>query len=63
MGYFGLISAQGNGPGWWVALVWNIIPVGIGDMIGGAFLVALPFPYAFRAAHRGTAEGFDHRSG
>ncbi|MEI6252344.1 MAG: formate/nitrite transporter family protein [Mycobacteriaceae bacterium] len=63
MGYFGLISAQGNGPGWWVALVWNIIPVGIGNMIGGAFLVALPFSYAFRAAHRGTAGGFDHRSG
>jgi len=63
MGYFGLISAQGNGPGWWVALVWNIIPVSIGNMIGGALLVALPFSYAFRAAHRGTAEGFDHRSG
>ena len=63
MGYFGLISAQGNGPGWWVALVWSIIPVGIGNMIGGAFLVALPFSYAFRTAHRGTAGGFDHRSG
>jgi formate transporter len=63
MGYFGLISAQGNGPGWWIALVWNIIPVGIGNMIGGAFLVALPFSYAFRAAHRGTAGGLDHRSG
>ena len=63
MGYFGLISAQGNGPGWWIALVWNIIPVGIGNMIGGAFLVALPFSYAFRAAHRGTAEGVVPGSG
>jgi formate transporter len=63
MGYFGLSWAQGNGPGWWVALVWSIIPVGIGNMIGGAFLVALPFGYSFRAAHRGASEGFDHRGG
>ncbi|MFZ4373070.1 MAG: formate/nitrite transporter family protein [Mycobacterium sp.] len=63
MAYFGLISAQGKGPGWWVALAWNIIPVGIGNMIGGAFLVAIPFSYAFRAAHRGAAEGHDHRIG
>jgi formate/nitrite transporter FocA (FNT family) len=31
--------------------------VGIGNMIGGAFLVAIPFSFAFRAAHRGAAEG------
>ncbi|MBJ7400019.1 formate/nitrite transporter family protein [Mycolicibacterium sp.] len=61
MAYFGLISAEGKGPGWWVALNWNIIPVGIGNMIGGALLVALPFSYAFRAAHRGAAEGHLHR--
>ncbi|MEJ6535669.1 MAG: formate/nitrite transporter family protein [Mycobacterium sp.] len=61
MAYFGLISAEGKGPGWWVALSWNIIPVGIGNMIGGALLVALPFSYAFRAAHRGAAEGHLHR--
>lgn len=57
MAYFGLLSAQGDGPGWRVALEWNVIPVGIGNMIGGAFLVALPFGYAFHAAHRGAAEG------
>ena len=61
MAYFGLISAEGKGPGWWVALTWSIIPVGIGNMIGGAFLVALPFSYAFRAAHRGAAEHRNHR--
>jgi formate transporter len=60
MAYFGLISAEGKGPGWWVAVVWNIIPVGIGNMIGGAFLVALPFSYAFRVAHRAAAEGHIH---
>jgi formate/nitrite transporter FocA (FNT family) len=42
-------------------LTWSIIPVGIGNMIGGALLVALPFSYAFRAAHRGAAEHRDHR--
>jgi formate/nitrite transporter FocA (FNT family) len=61
MAYFGLISAEGKGPGWWDAMVWNIIPVGIGNMIGGAFLVAIPFSFAFRAAHRGAAEGHLHR--
>lgn len=61
MAYFGLISAEGKGPGWWDAIVWNIIPVGIGNMIGGAFLVAIPFSFAFRAAHRGAAEGHIHR--
>ena len=60
MAYFGLISAEGKGPGWWVAVVWNIIPVGIGNMIGGAFLVALPFSYAFRVAHRAAADGHIH---
>ena len=62
MAYFGLISAQGNGPGWRIALVWNIIPVGIGNMIGGALLVTLPFGYAFRTAHRGTVGLLGHRT-
>jgi formate/nitrite transporter FocA (FNT family) len=61
MAYFGLMSAEGKGPGWWVALTWSILPVGIGNMIGGAFLVAIPFSFAFRAAHRGAAEGHIHR--
>ena len=59
--YFALISEEGKGPGWGVAFAWNIIPVGIGNMIGGAFLVAIPFSFAFRAAHRGAAEGLIHR--
>ena len=60
MAYFALISTEGNGPGWWVAFAWNVIPVGIGNMIGGAFLVVIPFSFAFRAAHRGAAEGHIH---
>ena len=62
MAYFGLISAEGKGPGWWVALTWSIIPVGIGNMIGGAFLVVIPFSFAFRAAHRGAAEHHGHHT-
>ena len=47
MGYFALIMPSGHGPGWGAALAWNVIPVGIGNMVGGAFLVAVPFRYAF----------------
>jgi formate transporter len=52
MGYFALIMPTGRGPGWGSALAWNIVPAGIGNMIGGAFLVALPFWYALRPAER-----------
>jgi formate transporter len=47
MGYFALIMPGGHGPGWGSALAWNIIPAGIGNMLGGAFLVAVPFRFAF----------------
>lgn len=52
MGFFSLIMPTGHGPGWAAALGWNIIPAGIGNMAGGAFLVALPFWYALRPAQR-----------
>lgn len=48
MGYFSLAMPDGHGPGWLAAFMWNIIPVGIGNMIGGGFLVALPFWFALR---------------
>ena len=47
MGYFALIMPSGHGPGWGSALAWNVIPAGIGNMLGGAFLVAIPFRFAF----------------
>jgi formate/nitrite transporter len=47
MAYFGLISAEGKGPGWWDAMVWNIIPVGIGNMIGGGVLVGLTYWFVY----------------
>jgi len=46
MGYFSLSMAMGGGPGWGAAFGWNIIPAGIGNILGGALLVALPFWYA-----------------
>ena len=62
MGYFALIMPGGQGPGWLSALIWNIIPVGIGNMIGGAFLVALPFWYALRNVTPETDQGDAHIS-
>jgi formate transporter len=52
MGYFSLIMPTGRGPGWGAALAWNIIPAGLGNMAGGAFLVALPFWYALGPRRR-----------
>lgn len=45
MGYFSLIMATGEGPGWSSAFLWNIIPAGIGNIIGATVLVVLPFWY------------------
>jgi formate/nitrite transporter FocA (FNT family) len=52
MGYFSLIMPTGHGPGWGAALAWNIIPAGLGNMAGGALLVALPFWYALGRSRR-----------
>jgi len=52
MGYFGLAMPQGVGPGWGAAIGWSIVPVGLGNMLGGALLVALPFWYALRPEAR-----------
>ncbi len=46
MGYFSLIMAVDEGPGWAPAFLWNIIPAGIGNIIGATLLVALPFWYS-----------------
>lgn len=48
MGYFSLSMAMGGGPGWVAAFGWNIIPAAIGNVLGGALFVALPFWYAFQ---------------
>lgn len=46
MGYFALVMPVGDGPGWAAALAWNIIPAGIGNILGGALLVAWPMWFA-----------------
>lgn len=62
MGYFSLIMPGGPGPGWQPALIWNIIPVGIGNMIGGGLLVALPFWFALKpGALRSTIDEHPER--
>lgn len=45
MGYFSLIMPTGAGPGWGNAILWNLLPAAIGNVIGGTLLVALPFWY------------------
>jgi len=52
MGYFSLINHGGHGPGWSAALRWNVIPVGIGNIIGGSLLVVLPFWFALHRHER-----------
>lgn len=61
MGYFALWMAEtAEGPGWPTALWWNIVPAGIGNMLGATLLVAAPFWYVFRPSvddghHRAAA--------
>lgn len=47
MGYFSISIAGGGEPGWASAIVWNLIPAGIGNVLGGTLLVALPFWYLY----------------
>ena len=47
MGFFSLSIAAGGEPGWGQAFVWNLIPAGIGNVLGGTLLVALPFWYLY----------------
>jgi formate/nitrite transporter FocA (FNT family) len=44
--------AHGGEPGWPTALGWNIVPAGIGNMLGAAVLVAVPFWYVHHPAVR-----------
>ena len=48
MGYFsiGLIRG-GSGIGWGEAILWNIVPASLGNIIGGSVLVALLFWYTY----------------
>jgi formate transporter len=61
MGYFSLIMPTHHGPGWGAALAWNIVPAGIGNIIGGSLLVVLPFWFALHR-HERQALGHGRRS-
>ncbi len=52
MGFFSLIMPSGEGPGWGAALVWSVIPAGIGNMIGGTLMVVLPLWFALNRGQR-----------
>lgn len=47
MGFFSLAANEGDGPGWVPAFLWNIIPAGIGNILGGALLVAGLLTFTF----------------
>jgi len=49
MGYFSLAMPLEVGPGWGSAILWNLIPAAIGNVLGGTLLVALPFYYTLNA--------------
>lgn len=47
MGFFALHIAHGGDLDWATALGWNIVPAGIGNLLGAATL-AIPYWYVFR---------------
>jgi len=49
MGYFSLAMPLYLGPGWANAVLWNLLPAAIGNVLGGTLLVALPFYLALNA--------------
>lgn len=62
MGFFSLSIQSGGGPGWGAAIWWNLVPAGLGNMLGGTLLVAVPFWYAFKGGQAtvpADAEGSD----
>jgi formate/nitrite transporter FocA (FNT family) len=63
MGFFSLIMPTGHGPGWSAALRWNVVPAGIGNIIGGSLLVVLPFWFALHRRERPTLAGDDRQRG
>ncbi len=52
MGYFALHLAHDGDGTWATALGWNIIPAGLGNMVGAALLVAIPYWFVFQRDRR-----------
>jgi formate/nitrite transporter FocA (FNT family) len=57
MAYFSLIMPGGGGPGWTDAIWWNTLPAAIGNIVGGALLVAVPFWYVCQSRSRAEQAG------
>jgi formate transporter len=49
MAYFSIYAAYSGDANWAAYFIWNIVPAGIGNVLGGIILVALPFWYAFNS--------------
>ena len=45
MAYFSLLMLGEGGSGWGDAMLWNIPPAALGNILGGALFVATPFWY------------------
>jgi formate/nitrite transporter len=56
MAYFSIIMPGGGGPGWGDAIVWNILPAALGNIVGGAFFVAIPFWYVLGKRRAAASE-------
>lgn len=48
LGYFSLLLTSGHGPSWANALLWNVLPAAIGNLVGGMLFVAFPYWYSSR---------------
>ena len=55
MGYYALIMPTGHGPGWGTAFGWSILPAALGNIAGGAILVAALLWYSLQPHERQTA--------
>jgi formate/nitrite transporter FocA (FNT family) len=56
MAYFSLIMPGGGGPGWADAIWWNILPAAVGNILGGALFVSIPFWYVVRKRQSSSQE-------
>jgi formate/nitrite transporter len=63
MAYFSLIMPGGGGPGWADAIWWNVLPAAIGNILGGALFVAIPFWYVLRKRQESKQDTSDTSNG
>lgn len=56
MSYFSLSIAAGGGPPLGDAIFWNLIPAGLGNVVGGTLMVALPFWLVYGRPHTGVGD-------